>query len=54
MEYLKEAIRRIYFVLVECGLAQAEVEAINGTLKYRFLMWLYGNPEPMFDMQWPE
>lgn len=53
-EILKEAIRRLYFFLVYLGLANEEIEAMAGTLKYRFLGWLYGSGEPQFNVQWPE
>lgn len=54
MEVVKEFIRRIYFWLCEIGLVSPEVVAESGTLKYRWLMWLYGNPEPLFATQWPD
>jgi len=51
---LKELIRRIYFFLCVIGLASPEIAATSGTLKFKFLMWLYGDPEPMFMTQWPD
>jgi len=52
---VKEIIRRIYFVLVWLGLADAEVVAVAGTIKHRFLTWMYGESDyPLFETQWPD
>lgn len=53
---MKNAIRWAYFTLCEVGLASPEVIAESGTLKYRWLCWLYGEDSkfPLFDMQLPE
>ena len=46
---MKELIRRILFWILP-----AEMVAQEGTLKFHFLNWLYGNGEPEFDVTWPE
>lgn len=47
---MKELIRQILFLFLP-----AEMEANEGTLKFRFLRWLYGEDamEPMFDVIYP-
>jgi len=54
MELLKEAIRRVVWVFGSLGFVPEQIVATNGTLKYRFLDWLYGEPIPLFDTQWPD
>lgn len=53
--HFKEGIRRCVFwaiVLFDLG---DEFVAYPGTLKFKFLNWLYdGGAEPEFDCQWPE
>ena len=50
IEALKEVIRRIIFFFSISG----EFTATTGTLKHKFLDWLYGNGEPEFDVIWPD
>lgn len=45
----KEFIRRVLFFMLP-----AEMVATSGTLKYRFLDWLYGDGVPEFETIWPE
>lgn len=50
MEFVKNCIRYVLFWLPMDG----EFRAETGTLKYRFLDWLYGNGEPEFPVIWPD
>lgn len=50
METFKEAIRRILFYLP----IGDEFVVTSGTLKFRFLRWLYGPGEPEFLCVMPE
>lgn len=50
IEGLKELIRRIIWILP----IEGEFKADKGSLKCRFLEWLYGNGEPEFDITWPD
>jgi hypothetical protein len=42
-ELLKECIRRVIILPCLLGLASGEITAEAGTLKCRFLLWLYGD-----------
>jgi hypothetical protein len=51
---MKTALRWLLFHL-SWMFSDGEFYAESGTLKFRFLNWLYdGECEPMFDCQYPE